>query len=141
MCDEIFLNTVLTVGTADTTLLHTCMEALYGLEVLTVDVGLAELEFTAGLRGDVQVLGEDGRSESVLTVVGPLDGLIDGVELYQGDDGAEGLLMDDVHLLRTVVEYGSCIEVALVANALTTTEQFRTLLDGTRCRPCRDRPP
>ena len=82
VCDEIFLNTVLTVGTADTTLLHTSMETLDGLEVLTVDVGLAEFEFTAGLRGDVQVLGEDGRSESVLTVVGPLDGLIDGVSSW-----------------------------------------------------------
>ena len=43
MRDEIFLNAVLAVGTADTTLLHTSVEALDGLEVLTVDVGLAEL--------------------------------------------------------------------------------------------------
>ena len=60
MRDEIFFNAVLAVGTADTTLLHTSVEALDGLEVLTVDVGLAKFKFAAGLRGDVQVLGEDG---------------------------------------------------------------------------------
>ena len=60
MRDEIFFNAVLAVGTADTTLLHTSVEALDGLEVLTVNVGLAELKFAAGLCGDVQVLGEDG---------------------------------------------------------------------------------
>ena len=59
MRDEVFLDTMLAVGTADTALLHTCVEALDGLEVLAVDVGLAELEFAAGLHSDVQVLGED----------------------------------------------------------------------------------
>ena len=100
MGDEVFLDAVLAVGTADTTLLHTCMEALDGLEVLAVDVGLAELQLAAGLHSHVQVLGEDGGCQTVLAVVGPGDHLIDGLELDERDHGAEGLLMDDVHVLR-----------------------------------------
>ena len=59
MGDEVFVDTMLAVGTANTRLLHTSMEALDGLEVLAVDVGLTELQFAAGLDSDVQVLGED----------------------------------------------------------------------------------
>ncbi len=59
MGDEVFVDTVLAVGTADARLLHAGMEALDGLEVLAVDVGLAELQFAAGLHGDIQILGED----------------------------------------------------------------------------------
>jgi len=43
MGDEVLLDAVLTVSTADAALLHAGMEALDGLEVLAVDVGLAEL--------------------------------------------------------------------------------------------------
>ena len=75
--DEIFVDTVLAVGTANTRFLHTSMEALDGLEVLAVDIGLAELQFAAGLHGDVEILGEDGRSQTIFAVVGILDGLVD----------------------------------------------------------------
>ena len=47
--NEVFLDAVLTVSTTDAALLDTCMEALHGLEVFAVDVGLAKLEF-AGSR-------------------------------------------------------------------------------------------
>ena len=59
MGDEVFVNAMLTVSTADTRLLHTSVEALDGLEMFTIDVSLAELQFAAGLHGYVQVLCED----------------------------------------------------------------------------------
>ena len=61
MGDEVFVDAVLTIGTADTRFLHTSVETLNGLEVLAVDVGFAELQFAAGLHGNVEVLGEDAR--------------------------------------------------------------------------------
>ena len=41
---QIFLYPMLAVGTADTALLHSCVEALDGLEVLAVDLGFANLQ-------------------------------------------------------------------------------------------------
>ena len=38
--------------------------------------------------------------------------------------------MDDIHLLRTVVEDGSCVEVTLFAYAMATAQQLGTLLDS-----------
>ena len=79
--NEVFLHTVLTVGTTDTTLLHTGMEALDGLEVHAVDIGLAEFNLTADAGGGVNVLGEYRRGQTVFAVVCPLDNLVDIVEL------------------------------------------------------------
>ena len=59
MGDEVFLDTMLTVGTTNTTLLYTGVEALHSLEVLTVDVGLTKLQFAACLYCNIQILGED----------------------------------------------------------------------------------
>ena len=59
MGDEVFVDTVLSVGTADTRFLHTSVEALNGLEVLAVDIGFAKLQFAAGLHGNIEVLRED----------------------------------------------------------------------------------
>ena len=55
---EIFLNTVLAVGSTYAALLDTGMEALDGLEMETVDIGLAEFEFTDAFGGAVDVVCE-----------------------------------------------------------------------------------
>ena len=59
MSDEIFLNTMLSVGTTDTTLLHASMEALNSLEVFAVDVCLTEFQFATSLDCNVQIFCED----------------------------------------------------------------------------------
>ena len=56
---EVFLDAVLTIGTTYTTLLNSCMEALDSLEMFAVNVGLAKLQFTTSLNGNVQILSED----------------------------------------------------------------------------------
>ena len=87
--NEVFLDAVLTVCTTDAALLDTCVEALHGLEVFAVDVGLAKLEFAGYAGGGVEVFGEDAGSQTVFAVVGPLDGLVDGVVLNQWDNGTD----------------------------------------------------
>ena len=107
------------------------MEALDGLEMLTVDIGLAKLKFTTGLHGNVQVLGEDAGSQTVFAVIGHSDDFIEGFKFHQRNHRTEGLLMDDIHILTTVVEHRSSIEITLGAYTMATTEQFGTLTDGT----------
>ena len=64
MGDEIFLDTMLAVSTTDARLLDSGMESLYGFEVLTVDIGLAKLQFATGLGGNIEVIGEDARCQA-----------------------------------------------------------------------------
>lgn len=56
--NEVFLDAVLAVGTTDTALLHTGMEALHGLEVLAVDISFAEFEVACYLGSRVDILRE-----------------------------------------------------------------------------------
>ena len=123
MGDGVFLDTMLTIGTTDTRLLDASVEALHGLEVLAVDVSLAEFQFTSYAGSCVDVLGEYRRSQTVFAIVSPSNGLVDAVELYQWNDWAESLLVDDVHILCAVVKYGSCIEVTLVTNTVSATKK------------------
>ena len=83
VCNEILVNAMLTIGTTDTALLHTSMEALDGLEVLAVDVGLAKLQLAAGLYSNIQILGEDARSQTVFAVISLSDGIVDGIEFNE----------------------------------------------------------
>ena len=131
MGDEILFNAVFAVGTANAALLHTGMEALHGLKVLAVDIGLAKLQFTGYAGSGVNVLGEDARCQSVFAVVSPGDGLFDGVVLHQRNDGAESLFMDDVHVLTAVVEHGGSVEVSLLAHTVSAAQQLCALTDST----------
>ena len=56
----------------------------------------------------VDVLGEDSAGEAELCVVCPLDDAlhIPGVELGDDHDGAEALLLGDVHVVLHVAEDG-----------------------------------
>src|ERR1035437_3109485 len=63
---EEFLQSMASVRPANARLAPTRMEALHGLEVFAVHVGLAELQFVGSAHGRVQAAGEDGRRETVL---------------------------------------------------------------------------
>ena len=128
--NEVFLHTMLTVGTTDTRFLHTGVEALDSLEVHTVDIGLAELNLAADACSGVNVLGKYRRGKTIFAVVGPLDNLVDIVELHQWQYRTERLFMDDVHILSTVVKNSSRIEITLALNRSTATENLGTLLHG-----------
>lgn len=95
---------------------------------LTVDPDGARLQPVADADGRVEVLCVDRRGKAVRGVVAELDGILLGLELRNGADGAENLLLHDLHVLRHVGKDGGLDEVALVAVALTTRHHSRALL-------------
>lgn len=70
------------------------------------------------------------RSErrTVGSVVTDLDGVLDVLELLNGDDGAEDLLLDNLHVLGHISEDSGLDEVALIAVALATNGNGGTSL-------------
>ncbi len=70
----------------------------------------------------------DGSGETVGGLVAELDGLLLGGELGDGADGAEDLLLHDLHVGADVGEDGGLDEVALVAVALAAGLDLGALL-------------
>lgn len=60
------------------------------------------------------------RERTVLSAVTDLDGLVNVLELLDGDDGTEDLLLGDLHVGSDIGEQSGLDVVALVAVALTT---------------------
>lgn len=101
----------------------------YKVGILTgVDPDSTSPEVVADADGSVEVLGVDGSSKAVVGVVAELDDLLLGGELGDGADGAEDLLLHDLHVVTDVGEDGGLDEVALVTVALTTSLDSSTLL-------------
>ena len=57
MAMGVLVQAMLAIGPADPRLARTGMEALHGLEVLAVDVGLAEIQRPGGMQCGIQVAG------------------------------------------------------------------------------------
>ena len=93
-----------------------------------VDPDGTSTEVVADTDGSVEIRGVDGSSKTVVGVVAELDNLLLGGELGDGADGAEDLLLHDLHVGGDVGEDGGLDEVALVAVALTTDLDGSTLL-------------
>lgn len=70
----------------------------------------------------------DTGSKTVGSVVTDLDGLVDVLELLDGDDRTEDLLLGDLHVLGNVGEQGRLDEVTLVPVTLTTDLHLGTAL-------------
>ena len=60
-----------------------------------VDVGDAGFEVADGGEGAVEVLGVERAGQAVVDGVGDFDALLEGVELDEGDDGAEDFFAGD----------------------------------------------
>jgi len=63
----------------------------------------------------------NGSGETIGGSVANLDGIFLGLELGDGANRAEDLLLHNLHVLSDVAEDGGLDEVALVALALTTS--------------------
>ena len=70
----------------------------------------------------------DTSSETVGGAVTDLDGLVNVLELLDGDDRTEDLLLGDLHVLSNIGEQGRLDVVALTAVTLTTESNGRTSL-------------
>lgn len=70
----------------------------------------------------------DSGGQTIVGVVAEGNDLIGILELGQGDDGAEDLLLHDLHVLADIGEDGGLDEVALVAVALATSNDGSTLV-------------
>lgn len=97
-------------------------------QVVAVHPDGAGLERVAHTDGRVKILGVHGGGEAVVGVVSELEDLRLVLELGDGADGAEDLLLCDLHLGRHVGEDGRLDEVALVAVALATSLDRRALV-------------
>ena len=89
------------------------MEALHGLEVLAIDVGLAKPDFVAGAHRDRDVLRVDRRGQPVIRIVGEGDRLVNIRHLHDWGDGAEDLAADDLHVVAAARHHGGFIVVAV----------------------------
>lgn len=112
----------------NTRLLVTTEGELMVKHVVAVDPDGAGLEAVGHADGGVDVLGVDGGSQAVGGVVGQVDDLLLILELGDGADGAEDLLLHDLHVGADIGEDGGLDEVTLVAEALTTGEDGSTLV-------------
>ena len=86
--------------------------------VIGVDPDGSSLKRVRDLDGGVEVLGMHGGREAVGGRVADLDGLLLRLEFADGADGAEDLLLHNLHVLGDVGEDGGLDEVTLVALAI-----------------------
>lgn len=82
--------------------------------------------------GPVDVLGEEVTRESHAGVVGPSDSLLFGIELEQGHDGSESLLLRNQHLVLGASDECRLEEVSVITRStmqsLTTQDDLAALL-------------
>jgi len=64
-----FIQAVFAVCATDSALAPSSMKSLHGFKVFPVDVSFAKSDLLAGAQSCVQILGVDGRSQSVLAVI------------------------------------------------------------------------
>ena len=121
---------MLAVGAADAALAAPGMKALHRLEVLAVDVGLAEAQPVGRLHRRVQVLCEHRGGEAEVGVVGQGQRLVQAVDHADRQHRAEDLLGHDVHRVGAVDQHrGLVVEAGAVGDAAAGTH-LRALLFG-----------
>lgn len=96
--------------------------------VVLVDPDGAGLQRVRDTDGCVQAAGVDGGRETVGGGVAETDGVLLGLELGNGADGAEDLFLHDLHVLGHVGEDGRLDEVALLPVTLAANLDLGALL-------------
>jgi len=114
--------------TSDTRLLEATEWKLVVEHVVAVDPYRPGLERVADADGRVDVLRVYGGGKTIGGAVTELDGVLLGLEFGDRADGAEDLLLHDLHVFADVGEDGGFDEVALVTFALATNFNLGALL-------------
>src|ERR1017187_7861888 len=89
---------VLAVRAADAALAPTGVEALHSLKIFAIDVRFAEVDLLAGAQGRIQIARVNAGSETVIRIVGEVDGLVQVVKRHHRDHWPEDLLANNLHL-------------------------------------------
>ena len=113
VADEEFFKAEFAVVAAQAGLADARMEALEGLEVLAVYIGLAVVQLVQGAHDGIPVGGIDGRGQTEDAVVGFFDHLVKGLEGRDRQDGSENLLGHDPGAVLAAGDDSGLIEVAL----------------------------
>jgi hypothetical protein len=124
-----FVKAVLTIGTSNSALSPAGMVALHGLEVFSIDLGLAKTDFAAHFQRYVQVAGIHGRGKSIIGVDGKSDPFLQVAERNHRDHGPADLAANDLHVLPAPAENRRLVEISFVADA-TPVAPPRFLRDG-----------
>ena len=108
------------------------MVALHGLEILPVDVGLAEVDFAAGFHRGVEVARVDRGGEAVIRVFRHRDGFFEAGNGDHWRDGSEDFALDDVHVVVATGEDGGLVKMPAGRDigAGSPSDNLRTLRDG-----------
>jgi len=104
--------------TANTRLLESTEWKLPVERVVRVDPDGSSFQRVGHFDGGVKVAGMDGGGETVGRIVADRDGVLLGLELGDGADGAENFFLYNLHVFGDIREDGRLDEEALVADAL-----------------------
>ena len=121
---------MLAIGSADTTLAPSGMETLDGLEVETVDVGLAEEQLGPGALNEAVVIGEQRRGEAILAIIGKLQRLIKSLELGNRNSRPKDFFLHNFAVLGGANKNGRGEEVSGAVDCLATAKDGGASLDG-----------
>ena len=86
------------------------------------------MECLREIHGFVQILGERSSSQAIPGVVGPLNHLLNLLELKQWLHGPKDLLPSDPHVILHTTKDGGLDEETLFSEMLPTAEKFCPLL-------------
>lgn len=92
------------------TLLDTAEGSLGGADLSGVGTDHSDLELVGDAHDAADVLGEEVSGKTELGVVGKAEHLLLGLELEDGGQGAEGLVLGDGHLLGDTGQDGGLVE-------------------------------
>jgi len=128
---SVVVQSILAKFSANTGFLESTEWYLVGQHVVVVDPDGSSLELVGDPDGGVEVCGVDGRGKTICGFISGLDDFVLSLELADGADGSENLLLHDLHVVANTGEDGGLDEVSLASVSLTTSLNLCTgILSG-----------
>lgn len=125
---EVVLQGIISLLATDTGLLVTTERRVVGVLVVRVHPHGAGLDGVRHLEGLLDVLANDGGTQTKRRVVALEDGIVEVFEADNAHDGSEDLLVVDLVALLHLAKDGGLNEVALVTLARAAAQQLGLIL-------------
>mmetsp|Transcript_4842 Transcript_4842/g.10284 ORF Transcript_4842/g.10284 Transcript_4842/m.10284 type:complete len:225 (+) Transcript_4842:203-877(+) len=103
---QVFHETMFAIRSTNTRLSPSSMKSLNGFKVITIDVGFTKFEFRHDTMDRGRIAGKDGRCETIVTIIGQFQSLVQGLKFHHGQDGAKDFLSHNGILLLYIGQYG-----------------------------------